>query len=337
MAEENIITLLHGAGGAYTRKLQRNIVLRYLNNPELEKMGDSALISLQGKKIAFTTDNFVINPIFFPGGDVGRVAITGTVNDLAVSGAQAHFISAGFILEEGFAIADFEKILDSMAKASFECGVKVVCSDIKVVEKGKGDGIFINTAGIGIVEETSSLSSAPIREGDRILLSGAIGEHELTILLARHKFNFKVDIKSDCAPLNALTRTLLNQIRGVKAMRDLTQGGLTGALCKWVEFNPFGIKITKKTLPIRENVRNFARLLGLNPLYLANQGKLALICSADDAEKALKLMRKNPLGAESAIIGEVCENIPGRVILVTENEGEKILEMSSGEGSVRVC
>lgn len=329
------ITLAHGAGGALTRKLMRQVFLRHLHNPELSALGDSAPLNITSDRIAFTTDNFVVDPIFFPGGDLGKLAVCGTVNDLAVSGAEPKYISAGLIIEEGYPLDNLEKLVISMANASFESGVKVVCADVKVVERGKADGVFINTSGLGV--DTEKISSEPVNPGDIVIISGTVGDHEIAVINARIDFHIKTSIVSDCAPLTPLIRTLLDQVQGIKMMRDPTQGGIATLLCKWVESSAYGIKIREKDIPIAPNIRSVCQILGLDPLYLANQGKAALICRPSDAQRIIDIMHKNPLSRDAAIIGKVWDDFPGKVILQTETEGEKILEMRAGEGSYRVC
>ena len=329
------ITLAHGAGGSLTRNLMRSVFFKYLQSPELSFLSDAAHLELESDNIAFTTDNFVVSPIFFPGGDLGKLAVCGTVNDLSVSVAEPKYISVGIIVEEGYPIADLERLAKSMADVSFESGVKIVCSDIKAVERGKGDGVFINTAGVGIIN--GGLSNEPVKAGDKIITSGTMGEHEIAVVAARHKLRLGTTIKSDVAPLNSLIRTFINKCDGIKAMSDPTQGGLVTLLHKWVESNPYGIRIFGKKAPISPEVKSAARLLGLNPFYLANQGRVVLICAENDADKVVSIMRKHPLGKNAAIIGEIAEDIQGKVILQSDSEGEKILEMRSGEGHSRVC
>lgn len=329
------ITLAHGAGGALTRKLMRDLFLRHLHNPELNALSDAALLDIPSNKIAFTTDNFVVNPIFFPGGDLGKLAICGTVNDLAVSGAEPKYISVGLIIEEGYPLADLEKLVISMANVSFESGVKVVCADLKVVERGEADGVYINTAGLGV--DIEKISREPVKPGDKIIISGTIGDHEAAVVTSRNDFHIKTSIISDCAPLNPVIRSLLSQVGGIKMMCNPTQGGLATALCKWVEYNAYGIKIREKDIPIERNTGAVCQILGLDPLYLANQGKVALICCEENARRIIDIMRKNPLGENAAIIGEVSEDIPGEVIIQTDTGSEKILKMRTGEGSNRVC
>lgn len=329
------ITMAHGAGGTFTRQLMQTVIIRHMHNPELGKQEDASILPITTKNAAFTTDSYVVDPLFFNGGDIGKLAVCGTVNDLAVSGSDPQFLSAGFIVEEGFAISELEKIVKSMGNTSFECGVKIVSADLKVVPQGKGNGIYINTAGIGYFTDRGL--GGPIEDGDKVILSGTIGEHELAVLLARHQFRTDISITSDCAPINALTRTLLSSEVTVRKMKDPSRGGLVTALHKWVNLHDYGIILEESSIPISPEVSELSEALGLDPLHLANQGKIVLVASKDDADEIVRIMRESPLGRQAAVVGAVTKESRGRVILQRKNGEEIILGMKSGIESIRIC
>jgi len=329
------ITMAHGAGGTFTRQLMQNVIIRHLHNPELGKQEDASIIPITTENAAFTTDSFVVDPLFFNGGDIGKLAVCGTVNDLAVAGSDPQYLSAGFIIEEGFPVSELEKIVKSMGNTSFECGVKIVSADLKVVSQGKGNGIYINTAGIGYF--TDKFLGGPIEDGDKVIISGTIGEHELAVLLARHQFRTDISITSDCATVNTLTRTLLTSEVKVKKMKDPSRGGLVTALHKWVNLCDYGIILEESSIPISPEASELSEALGLDPLHLANQGKIVLISSKEDADEIVRIMRENPLGRQAAVAGTVSKASRGRVILQRNNGEEIILGMKSGMESIRVC
>jgi len=329
------ITLAHGSGGSASRELMRNVFLRELHNPELEREGDAALLTMESVHIAFTTDNFTVSPLFFNGGDLGKMAVCGTVNDLAVSGAEPKYLAAGFIIEDGFALKDLERIVKSMSKTAFECGMKVVATDVKVVEKGKGDGIYINTTGIGIARPDKL--SGNIEPGDKLIVSGTLGEHELAVILERKNLRTPVSIASDCAPLNALTRTLLEQTEGIKLMKDLSRGGLLSALYKAKNRFKYGVILQEDSIPLKAEVKDLCRLLGLNALYLANQGKLMAICDKASAPAIIQIMKQHPLGREAAVIGEITAQFADKVVLHKATGEEIILSLKIGSESYRIC
>lgn len=329
------ITMAHGAGGTFTRQLMQTVIIRHLHNPELGKQEDASILPITTENAAFTTDSYVVDPLFFNGGDIGKLAVCGTVNDLAVSGSDPQYLSAGFIVEEGFAISELEKIIKSMGNTSFECGVKIVSADLKVVPQGKGNGIYINTAGIGYFTDRGL--GEPIEDGDKVILSGTIGEHELAVLLARHQFRTDISIRSDCTPVNALTRTLLSSEITVKKMKDPSRGGLVTALHKWVNLHDYGIILEESSIPISPEVSELSEALGLDPLRLANQGKIVLIASKDDADEIVRIMRESPLGRQAAVAGGISKASRGRVILQRVNGEEIILGMKSGIESIRIC
>jgi len=331
------ILLGHGSGGKLTSELIKNIFLPAFENPYLAELGDQAVINLNGLKIAFTTDSYVVNPIFFPGGDIGELAVNGTVNDLAVGGARPLFISAGFILEEGFPISDLFKIVESMKKACARAGVILVTGDTKVVEKGKGDKIFINTSGLGIIEKEIEISPRKVKPGDKILINGPIGLHGIAILSKREGIEFEVEIESDTAPLNSLVADILSVSGNIHWMRDPTRGGVSSALNELAQSAKLGIEIWESEIPIPEPVKAACEMLGLDPLYVANEGKLIAVVSNDDAEKVLEAMRANPLGKEAKIIGEITDEHPGVVLMKTLVGGKRVVDMLAGEQLPRIC
>ena len=300
-------------------------------------LNDAAVVEAGGARLAMTTDSFVVDPIFFPGGDIGALAVYGTVNDLAVSGARPLFLSVAFILEEGLPIADLRRIVDSMHRACAETGVKLVTGDTKVVNHGKGDKVFINTTGIGIIEQPVEISADQARPGDKILLSGAIAAHGVAIMLAREEIEFTRAILSDTAPLNGLVDDMLRASRAIHCMRDLTRGGLASALNEIAISSRVGFRIYEDCIPIQDEVRGACEILGLDPLHVANEGKLIAIVSPEDAEKILVSMRQNAHGQESAMIGEVVADQPGRVFMKTTVGGFRLVDMLAGEQLPRIC
>jgi hydrogenase expression/formation protein HypE len=342
MADEknDKILLGHGSGGRLTRELIEKLFRRRFDNPALNPLGDSAVLDTGScARLAFTTDSFVVKPPFFPGGDIGKLAICGTVNDLAVSGARPMFISAAAIIEEGFAISDLEKIASSMQAAADEAGVKIVTGDTKVVEKGSADGIFINTSGIGALHPAAGdgFSEDGIGAGDAVIISGAIAEHGLAVLKARGGFEFKYEIVSDCAPLWGPVKAALDAGIAVKFMRDPTRGGLAAVLNEIVYGRKFGIDIEERSVPVKEEVRAVCAILGFDPLYVANEGKFVMICAAADAEKAVSLLRLHSLGKNAFIIGRITAEHAGRVVMKTAAGGSRIVDMPIADQLPRIC
>ena len=331
------ITKAHGSGGQSTKDLIESIFLKHFANAELAQLNDSALFCTATKKIAFTTDSHVVKPIFFPGGDIGKLAVSGTVNDLAVSGAIPKYLSCGFILEEGFEIEKLEKIVISMKKTAKQAGVQIVAGDTKVVEKGEADGIFINTSGIGFLPDNIDLSIQKVKIGDQIILSGNIGEHATAILIARENFHIKTNIKSDCAPINSLTTEILKQTTGIKIMRDPTRGGVATVLNEFVENQNFGIRIFEKNIPLTSEVSGICEAFGFDPLYLANEGKFLCIIAKEEAEKTLSIMQKTKLGEKAKIIGEVIKEPKGKVLLNTYLKTDRIVNLLTDEILPRIC
>ena len=331
------ITLAHGAGGKATHRLIDALFLEAFRNPLLEALEDQAICSIERSRIAFTTDSFVVSPLFFPGGNIGDLAINGTVNDLAVGGARPLFLSAGFILEEGFPVADLRRIAASMRDAAAAARVQVVTGDTKVVQRGKGDGCYINTAGIGVLERPLMLGSATARPGDAVIVSGPIGEHGITIMLARGELELETDLVSDTAPLAALVEAMLNATGEVRCMRDATRGGVATVLNEIAAASNVGIAIDESRIPVREEVIGACEILGLDPLHIACEGRLVAIVSAAAADSALAAMRANEQGRDASIIGEVRADPPGMVLLRTRFGGTRVLDMLIGDPLPRIC
>ncbi|MBI5585132.1 MAG: hydrogenase expression/formation protein HypE [Deltaproteobacteria bacterium] len=331
------IQLDHGSGGRASQELIARAFLPYFDNVFLNELNDSAAVIWNGFRLAFTTDSYVVDPIFFPGGDIGRLAICGTVNDLAMRGADPRYLSAGFILEEGFPLSDLERILQSMAAASREAGVQVVTGDTKVVPRGAADKIFINTSGLGQIPPGIDVAGQNAAPGDLILVSGTVGDHGLTILSRREGLSFETPLQSDAAPLNGLVRSMLEACPGLHVLRDPTRGGLATTLNEIANQSQVGLEIWEEALPIRNEVIAAAEILGLDPLYLANEGKLVAFLPAEQAEKVLAAMRDQPYGREAVAIGRVLAENPGRVVLKTAIGGRRLLDLLTGEPLPRIC
>ncbi len=331
------VLLGHGSGGRLSAELLQTVFLPAFGNPALNSLNDQALVGVNGIRLAFTTDSFVVKPLFFPGGDIGSLAVNGTINDLAVGGAEPMFLSAAFILEEGLPLETLQRVVASLSRAAQEAGVEVVTGDTKVVERGKGDGLFINTSGIGRVPPGINLSADQARPGDCIILSGSIGEHGITILSQREGLEFESPIISDCAPLHTLVTAMLEASPAIRCMRDPTRGGLSSALNEIAAQSRVGMALEESVIPIQEAVRGACELLGLDPLYVANEGKLVAIVDAGYAERILKAMRAHPLGKQAQIIGRVTEAHPGLVTLRTLLGTSRIVDMLSGDQLPRIC
>jgi hydrogenase expression/formation protein HypE len=344
------VTLAHGSGGKAMRELIEGLFLEYLRNPLLEMLEDQAVFELPEAapgagplRMAFTTDSFVVDPIFFPGGDIGRLAVNGTVNDLAMSGARPLYLSAGFIIEEGFPIADLKRILESMRDAAREAGVEIVTGDTKVVQKGSADRIFINTAGVGVIERPAQVSASRARAGDSVILSGTIGDHGTTIMIARGELGLETEVESDTAPLNSLVRDMLEEcarldaIEAIRCLRDPTRGGVATTLNEIALSSDVCIEINENLIPVREEVKGSCEILGLDPLYVANEGKLIAIVAAEVAEPLLSRMRENALGGDACIIGQVKAEPRGIVAMRTGFGGTRIVDLLVGEQLPRIC
>ncbi|MHB0857933.1 MAG: hydrogenase expression/formation protein HypE [Anaerolineae bacterium] len=339
MSDERRVLLGHGSGGTLSHALVRDLFLRHLGNPLLAPLGDSALLDLGAEgRLAFTTDSYVIAPPVFPGGDIGRLAVCGTVNDLAVCGARALYLSAGFILEEGLSLDLLEQVVVSMARTAEEAGVRVVTGDTKVVERGAADGLFVNTAGIGLVPAERELSVQSLRPGDHLLVSGTLGDHGLAVMMAREGLGLRSSLVSDCAPLNGLIEALLAACpNGIRCMRDPTRGGLATTLNEWAQAAGVHLVVRQEALPVRAEVRAACELLGLDALYAANEGKVLLAAAPEAARAALAALRAHPLGRDAAEFGVVTQGRAGRVVLETPYGARRVLDMLAGEQLPRIC
>jgi hydrogenase expression/formation protein HypE len=336
MTDEKIL-LAHGSGGKLSHDLMEQILLPQFSNPFLDPLDDSARITNQQGLIAFTTDSYVVNPIFFPGGDIGKLAVCGTVNDLSMIGAIPAYLSLSLIIEEGFPIDLLQQIASSIHDTADRAGVTIVTGDTKVAEHGAVDQLFINTAGIGWIRPGVNLSGANARPGDKILLSGHLGDHEMAVLSQREGFTFQGELMSDCAPLNDLAEKMLDACPSIRCMRDPTRGGLATTLNEIASRSNVGLVIEEEQVPVRESVKGISELLGLDPLYLANEGKLIAICPSEESERLLKVMKSHPLGRNAEIIGNVTDENRKRVILHTLIGGHRILDMLTGGQYPRIC
>lgn len=335
--KHDMILLDHGSGGRLSHELIGSLFLPEFSNKLLNELDDSAVMELNGLRLAFSTDSYVVDPIFFPGGDIGSLAVHGTVNDLAMRGAKPLYLSAGFIIEEGFSAADLTIIAQSMQRAAQHAEVTIVTGDTKVVPKGAADKIFINTAGIGIVGPGINISGHNAEPGDKIVLSGTIADHGVTVLTCREGLRFDMPLKSDSAPLNGLVSQMLAASHKIHVLRDPTRGGLGTSLNEIAEQSKVGMTLYEDHIPVRDEVRGACELLGLDPLYLANEGKLVACVSPVDVDKVLEKMRGNPYGKDCCIIGEVTSDHPGRVVMRTGIGGTRIVDMLSGEPLPRIC
>ncbi len=339
MTKEKIL-LEHGAGGLLSNELVRNLFLPAFRNPLLEQLTDSAVLELGGKRICFTTDSYVVSPLFFPGGDIGSLAVHGTINDLAVCGGKPICISAGFILEEGFPIDDLKKIIESMTNAALRAGVQIVTGDTKVVPKGAADRVFINTSGIGLIEYARKIAPESITPGDVIIINGSIGDHGAAIMSRRENMQLDAAIVSDSAPLNGLVAEIIESGCEVHCMRDATRGGLGAILVELASQSGAELELQESDIPVKESVRGLCEILGIDPLFLANEGKLAMFCPEEDAPKALKIMRKHEFGRAAAAIGRVSGKEKGKsggALLRTVAGGTRVLDLPSGELVPRIC
>ncbi len=331
------IVMGHGGGGKLSHDLVTHLFAPLFDNPLLAPLDDQAVFGLNGARLAFTTDSFVVKPIFFPGGDIGELAVNGTVNDLAMSGAQPLYLSAGFILEEGFSLDDLTRVTHSMAEAAKCAGVQIITGDTKVVEKGHGDGVYINTAGIGAVPTGVNIAAANARAGDAILLSGAIGLHGIAILSQREGLRFDAEIVSDCAPLNDLVARMLDVTRDLHALRDPTRGGIASTLNEIAEAAHIGVEIDERAVPVPRDVAAACEMLGLDPFYVANEGKLVAFVPPEFAPRVLDTMRAHPLGRDAAIIGRAVNEHPGMVVARTPIGATRVVDMMIGEQLPRIC
>jgi len=331
------IVMGHGAGGKMMSDLIEHLFAPAFDNPLLAQMGDATALELPPGRAAFTTDSFVVSPLFFPGGDIGELAVNGTVNDLAMRGARPLFLSAGFILEEGLAMDNLGRLVTSMAAAARKAGVQVATGDTKVVQRGHGDGLYINTSGIGVIPEGIEIGPDRARPGDALLVSGTLGDHGIAILSVREGLQFETEIRSDTAPLNGLVEAMLGATHAVHCLRDATRGGLSAVLNELSGASKVGIEFDERSVPIRPEVNAACEMLGLDPLYIANEGKLVAIVAADKAQAILEAMKAHPLGRDAALIGRVVETHPGLVTAKTSIGGMRVVDLPAGELLPRIC
>jgi hydrogenase expression/formation protein HypE len=337
IVDTETVLLGHGGGGKLSSDMLRNIILPAFGNPILNRMDDQAQLRIADARLAFTTDSYVVKPIFFRGGNIGDLAVNGTVNDLAVGGATPLFLSAAFILEEGFLIESLQRVVATMRSAADRAGVQIVTGDTKVVEKGSCDGLFVNTAGIGLVDTPLHLSADQARPGDVVLLSGPIGDHGVAILAEREGLSFESEIASDTAPLHSLVADMLATGATIRVMRDPTRGGVASSCNEIAQSSGVGIQLDERAIPLRAEVRGACELLGLDPLYIANEGKLLAICAPGDVTGLLDAMRSHPLGAGASIVGKVSQENQGLVTIRTTLGAVRIVDMLANDPLPRIC
>jgi hydrogenase expression/formation protein HypE len=335
MVEDKIL-LAHGSGGKLAHDLIAESFVSALDNPLLAQMDDSAVFEANGQ-LAFTTDSYVVNPIFFPGGNIGKLAVCGTVNDLSMSGAKPLYLSLALIIEEGLFLSDLKQVVDAIRTTAEEASVKIITGDTKVVNRGSADRLFINTAGIGIIPDGVNISGCNARSGDKVILSGTIGDHGIAVLSKREGISFSTELESDCAPLASLVAEMLKVSRNIHCLRDPTRGGLATTLNELAEQSKVGIRIEEAKIPVRDEVFGACEMLGFDPLYVANEGKLVAIVAEEDAEKILKSMKRHPYGKNAIIIGEVISGHPGRVVMKTLLGSSRIVDMLTGDLLPRIC
>jgi len=335
---DDVVTLAHGAGGKSSAALVDAVFLEAFRNPELEQLGDAAvLLTPMGERLAFSTDSYVVRPLHFPGGSIGQVAVHGTVNDLAVAGAQPRWLSAGFVIEEGFPIAELREIVADMSESALRAGVQIVTGDTKVVGRGAADGMYITTTGVGVIPEGRRLARDLVHVGDKVLLSGTIGEHGMAVMLARGDLAIDADIASDTAAVNELVEVLLDAAPSTRWMRDATRGGV-GTVCnELVKDSPFALILDEDKLPVEPQVRGACDMLGIDPLYVANEGKFVAIVAAYEADAAIAAMRAHPQGTRASVVGEIVAEPPGIVALRTSFGGSRIVDMLVGDPLPRIC
>jgi len=331
------VLLDHGSGGKISHRMTRDLMLPAFNNPILAELNDGAIFELQGVRLGFSTDSYTVDPIFFPGGNIGELAVYGTVNDLAMCGAEPAYLSAALIIEEGFALGQLQAIVAAMSRAAAQAGVKVVTGDTKVVPRGAVDKIFINTSGVGVIPAGVAVASHRAKPGDLVLLSGTIADHGVSVLASREGLSFQTAVQSDTAPLNHMVRGMLAAGPGVHVLRDPTRGGLGTALCEIAEKSAVGVRIFEGRIPIKAEVAGLCELLGFDPLYLANEGKLIAFVAPEDADAVLRAMRQDLYGREAVVIGEATAEHPGKVFLETRIGGTRIVDMLAGEQLPRIC
>ena len=337
LPHQDHIVLGHGSGGKLSAQLIERVFLPAFSNPVLDRLDDQAVLNIGSSRLAFTTDAFVVTPLFFPGGDIGRLAVNGTVNDLAMSGARPLYLAATFILEEGLAMDELCRVVESMRQAATDAGVQIVAGDTKVVNRGQADKLFISTTGIGVLEKPITISADRAAPGDKIILSGFIGDHGMAILSQRENLEFEGVIASDCAPLHRLVADMLELTLDVHCLRDPTRGGVATVLNEIASRSRVGMLLQADAIPVRDTVRGACEILGLDPLYVANEGKLMAIVAPDAADAVVHRMRQNPLGSEARVIGEVIADHPGMVLMKTEIGGTRVLDTLFGEQLPRIC
>lgn len=335
--KDDRILLEHGNGGLLSHKLITEIFVPAFGNAILERLDDGAVFNIGGSRLCFSTDTYVVDPLFFPGGDIGSLAVHGTVNDLAVCGGKPLFMSAGYILEEGFPLEDLRRVTGSMAEAARKAGISIVTGDTKVVARGAADKLFINTTGIGIIRYGGAIGAENVEPGDAVLVNGPIGDHGAAILSSRGELRLESDILSDSAPLNGLVERILEATPRIHCMRDATRGGLGAVLAEIAERSGCGIVLNEKDIPVRNSVRGFCEILGFDPLFIANEGKLAVFCPGEDAGQVLAAMQGHPFGREAAVIGRVEGRGRGRLILRTSIGGSRQIDLPLGELVPRIC
>ena len=331
------VLLAHGGGGKLTQQMIQKMFLPLFQNEFLEMMHDGAVFSVNGSRFAFSTDSYVVNPIFFPGGDIGELAVNGTVNDLAMCGSRPLYLSAAFIIEEGFPMEDLWRVVQSMQRAASSADVLLITGDTKVVDRGKGDKIFINTSGVGIVEPGVDINPKHAKVGDQILVNGPIAVHGIAIMSVREGLEFETQIESDTAPLHGLVKVMLETSKDIHVLRDPTRGGVASALNEIAGQAGIGIRLVEDKIPLSEEVQGACEILGLDPLYVANEGKLLAFVAPEEAESVLAAMRSNPLGRDAVVIGEVVADHPGTVVMKSRIGGTRVVDMLSGEQLPRIC
>lgn len=331
------VQMAHGAGGRFSQALMQQVFMPHLSNAFLDLLDDQAKLDLPPGKTAFTTDTYVVSPVFFPGGNIGELAVNGTVNDLAVGGARPLYLSAGFVLEEGLPLSELETIVSSMSEAARKAGVMIVTGDTKVVGRGQCDKLFINTSGIGILRSGIGLSCRNLRHGDSIILSGSVGDHGMAIMTSREGLSFQSGITSDCAALNAMIEAVLDAVPSVHAMRDPTRGGVAATLNELAVSSSAGIEILEGSIPVKPDVRGACELLGIDPLHVANEGKLVLSVPPENARTVIDVMRTYDCGRDAVVIGSVVDRHPGTVVMLTAFGSRRVIELPLGEQLPRIC
>jgi hydrogenase expression/formation protein HypE len=334
---DRLVLLAHGGGGLLTQHLIESIIVPNLDNHYLRTLDDAALLESPGAQLAFTTDSYVISPLFFPGGDIGKLAVCGTINDLAVKGAEPLWLSLGLVIEEGLPFDDLRRVMASIGETARAAGVAVVTGDTKVVEKGRGDGLFLNTAGIGRVFVPEPPGPGRISSGDAIIVSGSLGDHGIAVLARRSGISFTPEVQSDCAPLSASIKAVLTAGHTVHAMRDLTRGGLAAALVQFAQTTGLCLAVEERLLPVKQPVRGACEILGLDPLVIANEGKIVLVCPAGDADGVVATLQQAPYTSDACIVGEVTREPAGLAVLRSSIGGQRVITMPTGENLPRIC